>query len=82
MVNKLLSAKELGEKLGMNHQTLLKLERAGRIPSHRLSPKVIRFKPGEVVRALEAAQAKARANKSVPPTDDDHRPPGDAGGSC
>jgi excisionase family DNA binding protein len=48
----LLTAAELAERLRVKPETVLAWHRSGRIPSIRLSHKVLRFNLGDVVAAL------------------------------
>ena len=50
--NDLLTATELADRLRVKPSTVLDWHRAGRIPSVRLTPKVLRFNLGDVVAAL------------------------------
>ena len=50
----LLSAAALAERLAVKPETVLAWHREGRIPSRRLSRKVLRFNFSEVLAALEA----------------------------
>jgi excisionase family DNA binding protein len=49
----LLTAAELADRLRVKPSTVLDWHRSGRIPSRRLSPKVLRFNLHDVVRAME-----------------------------
>lgn len=53
----LLTADELAERLRLRPSTVRIWARLGRIPSLRLSPKVIRFDVSAVVKALQARQS-------------------------
>jgi excisionase family DNA binding protein len=48
----LLTAAELADRLRVKPETVLAWHRSGRIPSIRLSYKIVRFNLGEVVAAL------------------------------
>jgi excisionase family DNA binding protein len=50
----LMTAAEIGERLGVTAGTVLKWHRDGRIPCRKLSHKVLRFRLSEVVEALES----------------------------
>jgi excisionase family DNA binding protein len=52
-----LTAVELAERLRVKPSTVLDWQRAGRIPSIRITPKVLRFNLGDVMAALKAAVA-------------------------
>jgi hypothetical protein len=54
--NELLTAAELADCLGVKPGTVLGWHRSGRIPSRRLSHKVLRFSLTEVLAALEGRQ--------------------------
>ena len=49
----LLTAAGLAERLGVRPGTILGWHREGRIPSRKLTPKVLRFHLAEVLAALE-----------------------------
>jgi excisionase family DNA binding protein len=48
----LIGAREVARRLGMGRTTVLLFAREGRIPSVRVSPRIIRFAWAEVIRAL------------------------------
>ena len=50
----LMTAAELAERLGVKPGTILGWHRRGRIPSRKLSPKVLRFSLSDVLAALDA----------------------------
>jgi excisionase family DNA binding protein len=52
----LLNAAELAERLGVKPGTVLAWHRDGRIPSRKLTRKVLRFNLPEVLAALDARQ--------------------------
>jgi predicted site-specific integrase-resolvase len=52
----LMSAVELAHRLGVKPGTILAWHRKGRIPSRRLSHKLLRFGLADVLSALEARQ--------------------------
>lgn len=54
MPDDLITAEELGAQLRLQPATVILWARQRRIPAHRLSRKVIRFRLPEVVAALEA----------------------------
>lgn len=60
MSDDLLTAGELAERLKVKPATIRQWSRSGRIPSRRLSHKVIRYCFSDVVAALEAT-SKGRA---------------------
>jgi excisionase family DNA binding protein len=55
--DELLTASELAERLQIKPSTVLDWQRTGRIPSLRLSHKVLRFNLGDVVTALKRSNA-------------------------
>jgi excisionase family DNA binding protein len=55
----LLTAAELADRLRVKPETVLGWHRSGRIPSIRLSHKVLRFNLGEVVAALKRPAGEA-----------------------
>jgi excisionase family DNA binding protein len=48
-----LTARQLAEVLQISESTLMRLARAGRIPSIRLTPRLIRFRLASVRKSLE-----------------------------
>jgi excisionase family DNA binding protein len=58
-----LTAIELAERLRVKPSTVLGWQRAGRIPSIRITPKVLRFNLGDVMAALKAAAAGEGADQ-------------------
>lgn len=59
-----LTARQLAEVLQISESTLMRLARAGRIPSIRLTPRLIRFRLASVRSTLE------KENKVRPPEDE------------
>jgi predicted site-specific integrase-resolvase len=59
----LLTAAELGDRLRVKPSTILEWQRSGRIPSIRLSHKVLRFDLADVLGALK----RSAAGKGVSP---------------
>jgi excisionase family DNA binding protein len=57
----LLTAEEVAERLRLKPDTITIWARQGRIPAHRLTRKVIRFRLPEVIAALDAATASGPA---------------------
>jgi len=53
MDKKIVTAGELAEQLSLTPKPIRDWARQGKIPSLRISPKVIRFNPDEVLLALE-----------------------------
>lgn len=60
----LLTAQELGERLGVSRETILKWTRRGRIPALRITRKVIRYHLEAVIGAL-VEQAKVSGGEGV-----------------
>jgi hypothetical protein len=56
----LLTAAALAERLGVKPGTILKWHRQSKIPSRKLSHKVLRFNLGDVLAALEVHQLTGR----------------------
>jgi excisionase family DNA binding protein len=52
-----MTAGELAERLRVKTSTVLDWQRAGRIPSIRITPKVLRFNLGDVMAALKRSAA-------------------------
>ena len=61
MQDDLLTADEVADRLRVKPDTVVVWARQGRIPAHRLSRKVIRFRLQEVVEALDAAAQSSLA---------------------
>ena len=59
MSDELLTAEELGARIRLKPDTIVSWARQGRIPSLRLSRKVIRFRLTDVVAALEGTYPPA-----------------------
>ena len=55
----LLTTAQLADRLGVRPSTVLDWQRKGRIPSRRLSPKVLRFDLADVLAALAPRDGKA-----------------------
>ena len=53
MVNELLTVTELADRLRVRPRKVQAWARRGRIPAVSISPKVVRFELGEVVKALK-----------------------------
>ena len=58
MSEDLLTAEELAERLKVKPATIRQWSRSGRIPSRRLSHKIIRYCLADVVAALEATSER------------------------
>jgi excisionase family DNA binding protein len=56
-----LTATELAERLRVKPSTVLDWQRSGRIPSIRITPKVLRFNLADVMAALRRLQASEGA---------------------
>jgi len=66
----LLTARELGEYLGLSPATVLRRWRAGEIPGFVLSTNVVRFDPAEIDEWLAARRRRTNtANRSIRPVD-------------
>ena len=59
MDKKIVTAAELAEQLSLKAKTIRDWARQGKIPALRMSPKVIRFDPDEVIRALKPGPTKS-----------------------
>ena len=76
----LMTAAEVADSLKISAETVRAWYRRGRIPGHRYSHKVLRFRLGEVVAALEAAPPRdvrcrrARARRRAPRSAPDGNP--------
>lgn len=57
MQDDLMTVDELGARLRLKPDTIISWARQGRIPAHRFSRKVIRFRLSEVIATLGAATA-------------------------
>lgn len=72
MDNDLLTAEEIGSHLSLRASTINMWARQGRIPAHRFSRKVIRFRLPEVMSALEQAEsAQPTEQLALPNADGD-----------
>jgi excisionase family DNA binding protein len=65
MNDELLTAEEVADRLRVKPDTIVVWARQRRIPAHRLSRKVIRFRLSEVIESLEAA---AMSDPDLSPT--------------
>ena len=59
MTDRLLTAREVGELVGLSTETILRRWRAGEIPGFRLASNVLRFDPREVEAWLESRRTVA-----------------------
>lgn len=55
-----LTARQLAEVLQVSESTVRRLAREGRIPCVRLTPRLLRFNPKAVYRALDGSDAHTR----------------------
>jgi excisionase family DNA binding protein len=62
----LMTAAEVADSLKISAETVRAWCRRGRIPGHRYSHKVLRFRLGEVVAALEAARRRETCAPDAP----------------
>ena len=53
MTERLLTAREVGELVGLSTESVLRRWRAGEIPGFRLASNVLRFDPAEIEEWLE-----------------------------
>jgi excisionase family DNA binding protein len=58
--DRLLTARELGEYLGMSASTVLDWWEAGRLPGYRLGGRSVRFRAGEIEAWLADCRVEAR----------------------
>ena len=67
-----LTARQLAGLLQVSESTVRRLAREGRIPSVRLTPRLMRFHLSSVMSALDGTQTKTRTRRTPPPeaTDD------------
>jgi excisionase family DNA binding protein len=61
-----LTARQLAELLQVSESTVRRLAREGRIPSIRLTPRLMRFHLSSVLGALDGTQAKTRTRRAPP----------------
>ena len=61
MQENLITAEDLAQRLGLKADTIRRWASKGKIPSHRLSHKVVRFKLSEVLSSLEPRVPEAVA---------------------
>jgi predicted DNA-binding transcriptional regulator AlpA len=59
MTERLLTAREVGELVGLSTESILRRWRSGEIPGFRLASNVLRFDPGEVEAWLESCRPVA-----------------------
>ena len=65
-----LTARQLGRILQVSESTVRRLAHAGRIPSIRITPHIIRFRLASVVEALDGARRGRRARAEENCADD------------
>ncbi len=58
MTGRLLTAREVGELVGLSPESVLRRYRAGEIPGFRLGSNVLRFDPSEIDAWLESCKEK------------------------
>ena len=58
-----LTARQLAQVLQVSESTVRRLAREGRIPCVRLTPRLLRFNPKAVYRALDGSDANARSRR-------------------
>jgi len=61
-----LTARQLAGLLQVSESTVRRLAREGRIPSIRLTPRLMRFHLSSVMSALDGTQTKTRARRTPP----------------
>ena len=57
-MSELLTAEQVGEKLGLRPSTICALARSGKIPRVKLTGRIIRFDWNDVVAAMKSGQEK------------------------
>ena len=60
LTDRLLTAREVGELVGLSTETILRRWRAGEIPGFRLASNVLRFDPGDVEAWLKDCKQPGR----------------------
>jgi excisionase family DNA binding protein len=60
----LMTTSELAEMLKLRPETIRKLARIGKIPSIRLSPKIVRYDPQAVIKSMQKIEAKGTDHAS------------------
>ena len=68
-----LTARQLAEVLQVSESTVRRLARDGRIPCVRLTPRLLRFNPKAVFRALDGDNASAQGRRARRQAEDDSR---------
>jgi excisionase family DNA binding protein len=62
-----LTARQLAKLMQVSESTVRRLAREGRIPSVRLTPRLLRFHLSAVMNALDGTQTKTRTRRPTPP---------------
>jgi excisionase family DNA binding protein len=65
-----LTARQLAAILQVSESTVRRLAREGRIPSIRLTSRLLRFHLQSVMNALDGTQQKSRTRRTPPATDE------------
>jgi excisionase family DNA binding protein len=65
-----LTARQLAARLQVSESTVRRLAREGRIPSLRLTPRLIRFNLKAVYKALDGTQRRTHRREEEPQEDD------------
>ena len=65
-----LTARQLASIMQVSESTVRRLAREGRIPSVRVTPRILRFNLKAVRHALDGHAARQRAERTAPPQDD------------
>ena len=65
-----LTARQLASIMQVSESTVRRLAREGRIPSLRLTPRILRFNLKAVRHALDGHAARSRAERNAPQQDD------------
>ena len=68
-----LTARQLARVLQVSESTVRRLARDGRIPCIRLTPRLLRFNPRAVFRALDGDGANAHGRRARRQAEDDRR---------
>lgn len=89
MTDRLLTAREVAELLGLSPASVLRRWRAGELPGYRLASNVLRFSEGDIAAWLEERRRGGRAERRATGSLDDRpagvvsllRPAPDSGGT-
>ena len=60
MTERLLTAREVGELVGLSTESVLRRWRAGEIPGFRIASNVLRFDPAEIDQWLQSCRQRGR----------------------